>query len=517
MCLTIPSPIGYLFRSLREADFPKLLCYIGFGKSYLIPETTNFDIGEGIVHIKEIVMQIKIRNFGPVKEFNFDLTKDFVVIFGKNNLGKSYAISAVYLVLKNLLNMKTDRIGKDDVLSRLVLSFQVDEMRVYNAALSLKKLLKEQELEEIKESFYNTFDNMLFPLFQELLEEIEESFYNTFDNMTNQFSKKIPSVTFKKGLNKFTMEIQEKKLVPQTTKIVAEINELFRKYYEYPQEALTEGDEELRADIDRVLEQALFFLDNEYLGKVKKETSLIFLPASRSGLYQGLNSLSQIMVELSKSRRFVSKKLELPNISEPCSDYFLGLSSLQPRNLKNDNPILGIVNEIEQKILFGEVIFDEVTKKMFYKPHQTDLVLDISATSSMVSELSPIVCYLKYQVAVANSKSIIFIEEPEANLHPEAQVQLMEILAKLVKANVKIVITSHSDYLFNKLNNLILEGKIDTASIQATVLKETPQGSIAKDVPIDKLGIDDENFLEIAEDIFNEKLALIEKLNDEDS
>jgi len=36
---------GYLFREWSEADFPKLL---GFGKSYLIPETTNFDIGEGI-------------------------------------------------------------------------------------------------------------------------------------------------------------------------------------------------------------------------------------------------------------------------------------------------------------------------------------------------------------------------------------------------------------------------------------------------------------------------------------
>ena len=39
---------GYLFREWSEADFPKLLCYIGFGKSYLIPEITNFDIGEGI-------------------------------------------------------------------------------------------------------------------------------------------------------------------------------------------------------------------------------------------------------------------------------------------------------------------------------------------------------------------------------------------------------------------------------------------------------------------------------------
>ena len=54
-------------------------------------------------------------------------------------------------------------------------------------------------------------------------------------------------------------------------------------------------------------------------------------------------------------------------------------------------------------------------------------------------------------------------------------------------------------------------------NIQATVIKETPDGSIAKEVPIDKLGIDDENFLEIAEEIFNEKLALMDKFNDEGS
>jgi len=54
-CISIPSPIGYLFREWSEADFPKLLCYIGFGKSYLIPETTNFDIGEGIVYKKGFI------------------------------------------------------------------------------------------------------------------------------------------------------------------------------------------------------------------------------------------------------------------------------------------------------------------------------------------------------------------------------------------------------------------------------------------------------------------------------
>jgi len=49
---------GYLFREWSEADFPKLL---GFGKSYLIPETTNFDIGEGIVYNKGFKSNYKQR------------------------------------------------------------------------------------------------------------------------------------------------------------------------------------------------------------------------------------------------------------------------------------------------------------------------------------------------------------------------------------------------------------------------------------------------------------------------
>jgi predicted ATPase len=74
----------------------------------------------------------------------------------------------------------------------------------------------------------------------------------------------------------------------------------------------------------------------------------------------------------------------------------------------------------------------------------------------------------------------------------------MEIFAKLIKANVKIIMTSHSDYMFNKMNNLILERQLDIASLQAIVFKETSNGdTIAKEIPTDLLGIDDENFLEI--------------------
>ncbi len=427
--------------------------------------------------------QIKMRNFGAIKEFDLDLKKNFVVLFGKNNIGKSYALSVVYLVLKHLLDLEADPITQRDI------------------ETDLKNYFKEKKIssEEISE--------ILAPVVDNFRESLEESFYNTFDDLDkiiSRFSTEKPSVTVMKNQGELTLEVQEQRLV-------------LKKFLPIT-DTIVEVDQFWEQELYPVLGKPLFFLYDEYIGQAKRETSLMFFPASRSGLYQGLNAFSQIMVELSKSRRFLTKKLELPSISEPVSDYFLGLSLMQTRKPNKDNAILNIVNEIEQTIIKGEVIFDEASKKIFYKPQQTDLVLDVSLTSSMVSELSPIICYLKYVVAFADSKSIIFIEEPEAHLHPETQVLLMEIFAKLIKANVRIIMTSHSDYMFNKMNNLILEGKFDIASLQAIVFKETSNGgTIAKEIPTDSLGIDDENFLEIAENLFNEKLELIEKLNDETS
>ena len=43
-------------------------------------------------------MKIKIVNFGPIKEFEFDLSKKLIVTYGDNNIGKSYAMQVVYLL-----------------------------------------------------------------------------------------------------------------------------------------------------------------------------------------------------------------------------------------------------------------------------------------------------------------------------------------------------------------------------------------------------------------------------------
>ena len=46
-------------------------------------------------------MKITIRRFGPIAEFIYDLSKDLIVTYGDNNIGKSYAMQFVYLPLKS--------------------------------------------------------------------------------------------------------------------------------------------------------------------------------------------------------------------------------------------------------------------------------------------------------------------------------------------------------------------------------------------------------------------------------
>ena len=48
------------------------------------------------------------------------------------------------------------------------------------------------------------------------------------------------------------------------------------------------------------------------------------------------------------------------------------------------------------------------------------------------------------------------IDEPELNLHPDNQRQVARILAQLVNAGLKVIVSTNSDYFVRELNNLIM-------------------------------------------------------------
>lgn len=80
-------------------------------------------------------MKITLENFGPIRNFSIDLKKDFHLLVGQNNIGKSYAITAVYLIAKNLIELSSHRIS----ISRFLLDELDDGSLEKTEKLSLKK------------------------------------------------------------------------------------------------------------------------------------------------------------------------------------------------------------------------------------------------------------------------------------------------------------------------------------------------------------------------------------------
>lgn len=456
-------------------------------------------------------MLIELQNFGPIKSFQFDTSKDIHAIFGKNNIGKSYAISAVYLILKNL--SEYSYYDNDYSLDNFFNDEKTEIEKAIEKKLSGLEFSEFNIKEEILEYFQDSLVNSLLP-------GITNSLKNTFDfraiqNVNSKYplriiiSPRIGTLTF--GLDKNNQEL----------KICSvEVSPKFEVHHS-----------ESFKSPETTKDTFIFYLSNEtgvisglrsiveVLHKnVKREVigfsnQIFFLPASRSGLYNALNSFGAIFAELSRNRNFIRQKIEIPNISEPISDYFLKLNTIDKAQV--NEKYVEYFEEIEKDILKGTITLDTETKKYFYTPQHSEIKLELSFTSSMISEIAPVIAHLKYIIPLGDkSTSILFIEEPEAHLHPEVQVALLNFFVKLSKANLKIVMTSHSNYIFNKLSNLIIAKEIQPENISISLMKMTNEGSIIEDgaMVVDEYGIEDNNFVDIAEQLYEERMQLLDKL-----
>lgn len=457
-------------------------------------------------------MQIFINNFGPIKEYMFDLRKDLHLIFGKNNIGKSYAITVVYLIVKSILR--------------------------YNDPFFIKFLLQNNDfLGEFPENEETvgavtkaTSDNINTIISGFIIQNLNDSFVATFDSiehLQNQFTEDELSIVLSTNIIDVFISLKDEELV--VSKVLIKKNIYMRAVKTNRHCKITEDiifyhkENDKQSFVERVKELSVM-LFSEFLDEgTSYIDSVYLLPASRSGLYQALNAFGQIVAELAKSRSFLKKKIELPGISEPLSDYFLNLSEINlGKKASASNELNNIATKIEREVLNGSVEIDPKTKRMMFSPNNTSLRLDLSSTSSMVSEISPIVSFIRYiltqprksRLRSHGTKPLVIIEEPEAHIHPSIQVKLMEVFSELVRNNVKIIITSHSNYIFNKANNLILSRDVSIDTLQATLFQSNNSGSIGMDIETNELGMDDDNFLDISEELMDERFELIDRAVD---
>lgn len=121
-------------------------------------------------------------------------------------------------------------------------------------------------------------------------------------------------------------------------------------------------------------------------------------------------------------------------------------------------------NLLQNDILEGGLDFSTpdpgTQREILFKPAKgvNDETIEVSISSSMVKELSSLVLYLRY---IAKQGELLVIDEPEMNLHPKAQAQIIEFLAMLVNAGLHVLLTTHSPYVIDHLVNLMEASKLE--------------------------------------------------------
>ncbi len=84
--------------------------------------------------------------------------------------------------------------------------------------------------------------------------------------------------------------------------------------------------------------------------------------------------------------------------------------------------------------------------------------IPLHLASSSARGLADLYFYLRHKAARGD---LLIIDEPESHLDTGNQILLARILARFVRAGIKVLVTTHSDYLVKEINNLIMLSQLD--------------------------------------------------------
>ena len=182
-----------------------------------------------------------------------------------------------------------------------------------------------------------------------------------------------------------------------------------------------------------------------------------YLPAARSGIMQSHRVIASSLVE--RATRGGLTPLEVPTFSGIVADFMQQLI-LYKESEAPDEGIIQLAEAIESDVLAGQILMKPSPSgypEFLYRPHEIGEEVRLTRAASMVSELAPVVLFLRGGIRPGD---MLIIEEPEAHLHPGAQTEIALTLAGLVRAGVRVVVTTHSDWLLKEIANLIRIGDL---------------------------------------------------------
>lgn len=382
-------------------------------------------------------LRLDIEWLGPIVKGSIEI-KPLTVFIGPNSSGKSYTAMFLYALYNSFTRKYYDYTWREDIDSS------------YKNIRNLKT----------RRDYYSFIYDMLY---RSLNEDVYEGLTTVFGNLdlvnVNSNSMKVSistkgikySISLKKGKGKgephINIEMPEK--------------DVFISLLEEKDKSLQIIRRGRRPKKDKVIaleavSKSMFVLSGRFY----------YMPASRSGLIQAHRTISSVIVTTFSRLSFQG----MPKLTGVIADFIATLISIPDRIIYNRymddiykkeskkfrKNIKKAIKFLNNSILKGSIYLSD-KEELMYKSNASKLNIPVVRTASGIAELAPLSLYLEY---IIRPNDLLILEEPESHLHPELQRQIARLLAMLVNRGVRVLITTHSDYLLHQINILLLLSRL---------------------------------------------------------
>ncbi len=482
--------------------------------------------------------RVSVRNIGPIKSADVSLAP-LSILVGPNNAGKSMMSTLLYASTSASSIAERTRLSPtpisrrrvqhgDQTLSRDQIAGIQHQAEVLIEALAdptedLYKFLTQPLLKYLQDSLQQALSTYA----EEIESEIERCFSSKIDDLVrSRQGRRMPaSIVVSHSDPPWTVDLRLRAYKP-TTILDSDLDvlELVKRVGVKRQKQLISS-RARRRQPEFILNDLVRLLVREVFDEFPTES--YYLPAARSGVLQSHRALAAAVV---RSATYAGiEDMQVPRMSGVISDFIGQLLEMSdyPTGAFEDE-----AQELESSVLNGTIHLEPSQHQ--YPEISYEMIegqrFPLYRTSSMVSELAPLILYLRYLLRPGH---LVIIEEPESHLHPESQIRMAQSLIRLVNSGLSIAVTTHSDFFLQQLNNAILADTLKRSGVEDQALPPVPKldasavvaylfdrsrainGTIVRSMRVSpRYGISDRDFSRVTESLYLETIKLDRKLAD---
>ena len=441
-------------------------------------------------------MKFNFKNFGYIDEGQIELS-DLTILCGPNNSGKTYATYSIYGILKNFRKLVEFTLSSELLIT--LVQEGVLNIDLKNYLKDIKKNIKgaSQRFSDNLDDYFSASDEIFVDSEVEILiDELKIDLGQEFKRVIN--------------FGRSRTLIFDKPPSESCLSIVLESTDTER------------GGSLSRRILSRIISQAI--IDCLLLGNTIEP---FVITSERTGI-------ALFYKELDISKNMLIEHLTQNDVLEPYSI----LQSMKSRYAKPIQDNINVIRDYEntnkeksyirenekykyvldalQDLLGGS--FKSIDKQVVYHPKKSrnrDRVsVPVYIASSSIKSLFLIDLYIN---CLAEENGLLIIDEPELNLHPDNQRKMAGLLARLVNAGIKVMITTHSDYLIREISNRIMLSN-DFPNKYEIIEKQKAPKIITEDIlrpsQVKAYAMQDHKIKEIKVDKFGIKMDIFDSIID---